>query len=73
VRLTCLFHLAPSLTFCSVSELRASGSAADEVSLLKTMLPWLDAQASVQRYAYFSADLVNGKGQLIAVGQVYTS
>jgi hypothetical protein len=53
--------------------LRASGSAADEVSLLKTMLPWLDAQASVQRYAYFSADLVNGKGQLIAVGQVYTS
>jgi hypothetical protein len=72
VRLTCLFHLAPSLTFCSVSELRASGSAADEVSLL-TMLPWLDAQASVQRYAYFSADLVNRKGQLTAVGQAYTS
>jgi hypothetical protein len=37
------------------------------------MLPWLDAQASVQRYAYFSADLVNRKGQLTAVGQAYTS
>jgi hypothetical protein len=36
-----------------ITEFGASGSAAEQQTFLETVLPWLDAQDYVERYAYF--------------------
>ncbi|KAK2742300.1 hypothetical protein FQN55_007969 [Onygenales sp. PD_40] len=56
-----------------ITEFQGTGSDAAQVAFLKDVLPWLDANDGVERYAYFMADrLVNGLS-LSPVGQAYSS
>jgi len=47
-----------------ITEFQASGSADQQNAFLKEVLPWLDAQDYVQRYAWFMAG--SGSGQLLS-------
>ncbi|KAK2800938.1 hypothetical protein FQN50_007913 [Emmonsiellopsis sp. PD_5] len=56
-----------------ISEFQGTGSDAAQVAFLKDVLPWLDSNGSVERYAYFMADkLVNGLS-LSPVGEAYST
>ena len=68
------FHEAVNLPIW-VTEFAASGSEEEQISFLKDVLPWLDAQPYVERYAYFGVFeefLVNENGDgLSELGKVY--
>jgi hypothetical protein len=57
----------------------AGGTEADTVAWLRVVLPWLDAQSYVERYAYFMASnagppcLLHENGTLTDVGKFYNS
>ena len=54
----------------------ASGTLQQQEAFMKTMLPWLDGLASVERYAYFTAGqdiLVDDSGTLTALGNAYNT
>lgn len=54
-----------------LTEFRGDGDEPSQVNFLKEVLPFLDGNEAVERYAYFMADdLVKG-GQLSEVGKVY--
>lgn len=60
-----------------VTEFQCYGTNAEQVSFLQKVLPWMDAQDYVQRYAYFGVFpdfLVNSNGTgLSDVGEAYAS
>ncbi|GJE93989.1 glycoside hydrolase family 128 protein [Phanerochaete sordida] len=59
-----------------VTEFGASGTTAQQTSFLQTMLPWLDAQKGVERYAYFMAGgniLVGTADSLLPLGTTYNT
>jgi len=60
-----------------VTEFEASGTDAEEIAFLQDVLPWLDEQTWVQRYAYFGVFegyLVNADGTgLSDIGQTYAT
>ena len=47
-----------------VDNFQASGTAAAQKEFLQEVVPWLDAQAGVPRYAYVPVDPGNGEGFL---------
>lgn len=58
-----------------ITEFGASGTQAQQVAFLQEVMPWLDGQAAVERYAYFgvfSGVLVSGTG-LSALGQTFAT
>jgi hypothetical protein len=60
-----------------ITEFAASGSEEEQISFLQDVLPWLDAQDYVERYAYFGVFpgfLINEAGNgLSALGEVYAT
>ncbi|EXJ91398.1 hypothetical protein A1O1_04510 [Capronia coronata CBS 617.96] len=59
-----------------LTEFGATGSDSDVASFLSQVVPWLDSQAAVERYAYFMCSdgiLVNGNSVSSPVGQAYVS
>lgn len=60
-----------------ITEFAASGSEQDQISFLQTVLPWLDSQPLVERYAYFGTFpgfLVSENGDAPSqLGQVYAT
>ena len=60
-----------------VTEFAASGEEEEQISFLKEVLPWLDAQDYVERYSYFGVFpgfLANENGEgLSALGEVYAT
>lgn len=59
-----------------ITEFGASGSDAEVATFLGTVLPWLDSNPMVERYAYFMAGAGNGlllssATQLSTIGQAY--
>ncbi|KAL4734412.1 hypothetical protein BDV11DRAFT_212805 [Aspergillus similis] len=60
-----------------ITEFAASGSEEEQISFLQAVLPWLDSQTYVKRYAYFGVFpgfLVNENGEgLSQLGQVYAT
>jgi hypothetical protein len=60
-----------------ITEFAASGSEDDQISFLQNVLPWLDSQAQVERYAYFGVFpgfLANENGDgMSQLGQVYAT
>ncbi|KAL4865306.1 hypothetical protein BDV12DRAFT_200249 [Aspergillus spectabilis] len=60
-----------------ITEFAASGSGEEQISFLQAVLPWLDSQPYVERYAYFGVFpgfLVNESGDgLLQLGQVYAT
>lgn len=79
-------YVGDAITACGnkpiwITEFGASGSADQVATFLDTVLPWLDANAMVERYAYFmtapSSDgtyLVNSAGSgLSTIGNVFNS
>ncbi|KIW05861.1 uncharacterized protein PV09_03064 [Verruconis gallopava] len=64
-----------------ITEFGASGSESEVATFLNTVLPWLDSNSQVERYAYFMAAastdgtyLVNAAGTgLSSIGQIYNS
>jgi hypothetical protein len=60
-----------------ITEFGATGSDAEIESFFQTVLPWLDSQSYVERYAYFmdgEGALVNSAGTgLSAIGNSYNS
>ncbi len=60
-----------------ITEFGATGTDAEVESFLQTVLPWLDSQPMITRYAYFmcgtaAGQLVSGTSQS-AIGQVYAA
>lgn len=56
-----------------ITEFSASGSAAEQQTFLQTVIPWLDAQEFVERYAYFmvtDGSLVSGTS-ISPLGRTY--
>ena len=48
-----------------ITEFAGSGTADEQNTFLETVIPWLDAQPYVERYAYFmvvDGVLINGDG-----------
>lgn len=56
-----------------VTEFQGTGDDNAQASFLKQVLPWLDQNEGVERYAYFRADDLVKNGQLSPVGQAYGS
>ncbi|EER41687.1 conserved hypothetical protein [Histoplasma capsulatum var. duboisii H88] len=56
-----------------VTEFGAQGDEWQQVQFLKEVLPWLDNNAGVERYAYFFVDTLARGGSLSSVGQVYST
>jgi hypothetical protein len=57
-----------------ITEFAASGSEDEQNAFLEVVIPWLDAQPYVERYAYFMASegvLINGNG-LSTLGATFT-
>ncbi len=58
-----------------ITEFAASGSQAQQVAFLQVVMPWLDAQPAVQRYAYFGVfdgKLVAGT-EISALGRTFAT
>ena len=58
-----------------ITEFRSSGLGEDEKLFLEEVLPWLDVQDYIHRYAYFMASegrLISG-GKLSALGETFAS
>lgn len=58
-----------------ITEFGASGSQAQQVKFLQEVMPWLDGQAGVERYAYFGVfdgTLVSG-GNMSPLGQTFAT
>jgi len=58
-----------------VTEFAGSGSQQQQIDFINTMVPFLDGEGTVERYAYFGnveGQLISG-GQLNAVGNAYQS
>ncbi|MCJ1363399.1 hypothetical protein MMC16_002506 [Acarospora aff. strigata] len=58
-----------------LTEFGAAGTQAQQVAFLKEVMPWLDAQAKVERYAYFGVfdgKLVSGT-EMSVLGQTFAS
>ncbi|KAL5336010.1 hypothetical protein BJX70DRAFT_390301 [Aspergillus crustosus] len=60
-----------------ITEFAASGSEDEQISFLQEVLPWLDSQPYIERYAYFGVFpgfLVNENGDALSqLGQVYAT
>lgn len=59
-----------------LTEFQATGDTASQVTFLEEILPWLDAQSNVSRYAYFmcsSSVLLTAANVLSEIGTIYTS
>jgi hypothetical protein len=60
-----------------ITEFAASGTEDEQISFLQAVLPWLDSQPNVERYAYFGdfpGFLANQNGDgLSKLGQVYAT
>jgi hypothetical protein len=60
-----------------ITEFGASGSDAEITTFMNTVLPWLDSQPYVERYAYFMAGagtLIDSSGSgLSAIGNAYNT
>ncbi|KAK5552909.1 hypothetical protein LTR46_008984 [Exophiala xenobiotica] len=59
-----------------LTEFGASGSDSDVAAFLSDVVPWLDSQAAVERYAYFMCSdgiLVNGNSISSPIGEAYVS
>ncbi|KIX03598.1 uncharacterized protein Z518_07151 [Rhinocladiella mackenziei CBS 650.93] len=59
-----------------LTEFGASGSDSDVASFLNDVIPWLDSQAAVERYAYFMCSdglLVSGNSISSPIGEAYLS
>ena len=57
-----------------ITEFGASGSAAEQQTFLETVLPWLDEQAFVERYAYFGVfdgNLISSGTTLSPLGKTF--
>jgi hypothetical protein len=57
-----------------ITEFQASGSAAEQQTFLETVLPWLDEQDFVERYAYFGVfdgDLISSGTALSQLGNTF--
>jgi len=57
-----------------ITEFAATGTTAQQVNFLNTVMPWLDQQDNIYRYAWFGAQpgqLVNADASLTAVGSAY--
>lgn len=57
-----------------ITEFGASGSATDQQEFLEAVIPWLDAQGFVERYAYFmvsNGSLISGNS-VSALGYTFT-
>ncbi|KAL8744687.1 MAG: hypothetical protein Q9190_003086 [Brigantiaea leucoxantha] len=57
-----------------VTEIVVTGTVADNQAFMQQVLPWLDAQAMVERYAWFNVDGVlvsSGGSSLTAAGTTY--
>ncbi|EXJ93201.1 hypothetical protein A1O3_01758 [Capronia epimyces CBS 606.96] len=59
-----------------LTEFGATGSDSDVASFLSEVIPWLDSQSAVERYAYFMCSdgiLVNGNSVSSPIGEAYLS
>jgi hypothetical protein len=60
-----------------IFEFAASGTEDEQISFLQAVLPWLDSEPNVERYAYFGdfpGFLANQNGDgLSKLGQVYAT
>lgn len=59
-----------------ITEFQNTGSDSDQVSFLQEVIPWLDSNTGVGRYAYFyaaSGYLLSDSSALSTVGQAYTA
>lgn len=59
-----------------ITEFQAGGTDAEVQTFLDTMLPWLDASAMVEKYAYFMAatgNLCSSSTALSSIGSTYVS
>jgi len=57
-----------------ITEFGATGSTAEQVTFLQTVMPWLDEQEFVARYAYFMDDvgvLLNSVSELSDLGTTF--
>ncbi|WEW58066.1 hypothetical protein PRK78_003533 [Emydomyces testavorans] len=56
-----------------LTEFQGLGDEQAQVSFMKQVLPWLDANPGVARYSYFMADNLVSGGQLNEVGKAYAT
>lgn len=61
-----------------ITEFSASGSMNEQVEFLTNVIPWMDAQSRIERYAWFWCDpsaltgqLINAEAQLTDLGKAY--
>ena len=59
-----------------VTEIGASGSADEQNTFLQTVMPWMDQQGYIERYAYFMVtpgDLISSGTELSTLGETFAS
>ncbi|GAA6039759.1 hypothetical protein JCM8097_004207 [Rhodosporidiobolus ruineniae] len=59
-----------------LTEFAGSGTSAEQQTFLKTVIPWMESQTWLERYAGFGdfvGNYVNADGSLTPLGQVYAS
>lgn len=57
-----------------ITEFGASGTADEQQTFLDTVMPWLDSQSYVERYAYFmvsDGNLLSSGSSLSALGNTF--
>ncbi|KKZ68170.1 hypothetical protein EMCG_06130 [[Emmonsia] crescens] len=56
-----------------ITEFKGSGDEGAQTKFLKEVLPWLDSNPGVERYAYYFADKLVRGDSLSSVGEAYTT
>jgi hypothetical protein len=59
-----------------ITEFQAPGDAAEQIAFLQEVIPWLDSQSFVEKYAYFMASdgiLLSAGSTLSTLGETFAS